>query len=394
VRNLATNLHNKTPALILLAALLFLPVQPNASYTIDPVALSAEFDRALKLIDTTQLDDFRTDKPEPTPLTRQRVQQQIIRDQLDHKASVALMRKALNHKLESYNDPFANYITPAALQRYRERRSGSYVGVGLKFRTVANQYPWVIGALLDSPLSTADITSGDKLLRAGGTDLKGLSDRQVANTLKGSPGSRIELTIERNGSQHNISTVRRSITRHYARSHIIDNNIGYIRISRFGANTHHTVKQQIATLLKQNVRYLVLDLRDNPGGSTRAARGVASLFSDAATIYCEKLQSGKLRQLPRHGDKLTDLPLAVLINGQSMSSAEIVAGALQSWHRATLVGTPTFGKGLVQRVFDLKAPLGGAIRTTVAAFGTGPSPFNENCLKNPYNPRTLTTLLH
>ena len=114
----------------------------------------------------------------------------------------------------------------------------------------------------------------------------------------------------------------------------------------------------------------MLDLRDNPGGSTRAARAVVSMFSKEPHIYCEQYKSGDTRQLPRHGPHITDLPLTVLVNGESKSSAEIVAGALQGYKRALIIGSPTFGKGLVQRVFKLAEPIGGALRTTIAMFGT------------------------
>ena len=123
-------------------------------------------------------------------------------------------------------------------------------------------------------------------------------------------------------------------------------------------------------LLNQGAKYLVLDLRDNPGGSTRAARGITSLFVDKQSVYCERYEAGGVRELPHEGRKLTDLPLAVIVNEASMSASEIVAGALQDYGRAVVVGAPTYGKGLIQKVFNLKEPLGGAVRTTIAAYAT------------------------
>ena len=145
---------------------------------------------------------------------------------------------------------------------------------------------------------------------------------------------------------------------------------GYLRVSRFGGNTHERAAELLDGLLQQGAKRLLLDLRDNPGGSTRAARAITTLFSDAKNVYCERYETGSTRKLPRHGNTLTALPLVVLVNEHSMSAAEIVAGALQDHGRAVLVGVPTYGKGLIQKVFRLKAPLGGAVRITIASYAT------------------------
>ena len=167
-----------------------------------------------------------------------------------------------------------------------------------------------------------------------------------------------------------MNATRGPVKLQYARAEIIDNDIGYLKVSRFGGRTHIKVRELVTDLLNQSVTGIVLDLRDNPGGSTRAARSIASVFIKEESIYCEKYKSGTHRSLARHGEHLTDLPLAVLVNGNSMSSSEIVAGALQAYNRGTIIGEPTFGKGLIQKVFDLAPPLGGAIRTTIAQFAT------------------------
>ena len=173
-----------------------------------------------------------------------------------------------------------------------------------------------------------------------------------------------------NGEEKNITATRSQIKLLYARAEMLDSKIGYIKVSRFGGNTHETVRALLLDLLQQGAESLVLDMRDNPGGSTRAARGIVSLFVDKQNVYCERYEAGGMRELPHEGEKLTDLPLAVVVNENSMSSSEIVAGALQDYGRATLIGAPTYGKGLIQKVFNLQAPLGGAVRTTIAAYAT------------------------
>jgi carboxyl-terminal processing protease len=157
---------------------------------------------------------------------------------------------------------------------------------------------------------------------------------------------------------------------HYARSEKLTDSLAVLKISRFGGNTHKRVQQLIQSMEQEGVTALVLDLRDNPGGSTRAARFIMSMFDDSEWVYCEQYKSGKTNRLPRAGKILTDMPLAILVNEYSMSSSEILAGALQSRGRATVIGTPTYGKGLIQKVFPLEQPLSGAIRCTIATWAS------------------------
>lgn len=366
-----------TFATILVAGL----AMPTASYSANEVSPEVEFKRALSIIKKTQLEiftDSRLQNAEEISLELVSRSDQEI-DKLDSSAAdyaeqikekrIEIMRTLLTEVIDEYNDQYANYIPPKALTKYSERRSGSYEGVGLKFRTVAEDYPLVVGPIIGGPLSNSDLKPGDKIIEANQKDLKGLSSREVVATLKGPAESAVQLNIKRGDKTHVVSGRRGPVDLHYARSEIIAENIGYIQISRFGGKTHQRVAAQLKNLLKQDIEGIILDLRNNPGGSTRAARAIVSMFSKENHVYCEKHKSGAIKQLPRHGAHVTDLPLAVLVNGDSMSSSEIVSGALQTYGRGVIIGSPTYGKGLVQRVFNLKKPLGGAIRTTIAVFG-------------------------
>ncbi len=329
----------------------------------------AECVRALDIIEQTQLTLF-VQRSLPT---RQSTLARI--DQLRTfrpTAAVEQIRQILNDVLAYYNDPFANYINPDQHKAYSQRRSGDFVGIGLKFRARDNEYPLVIGPLLGGRLADADIQPGDLLILAGDTDLQGLSSREISSALSGPVGSSIKLTLQREYTTRTIeiNALRHAVELHYARAEILQPSIGYIKVSRFGADTHERVEQLLENLQRVPVSALVLDLRDNPGGSTRAARIMMSLFAEADWVYCERYKTGKVRRLPREGKKISDLPMAVLINEKSKSSSEILAGALQDYKRAVLVGSPTYGKGLIQKVFPLKPPLGGAVRITIAAYAT------------------------
>ena len=341
----------------------------------------AEFVKALNIIEKTQLTIFIDSEPASKEEIIKDFEQQLeaAKAEMDENASdfkqtleekrIEIMRQILSDTLNQYNDQYANYIYPDSLKRYQSRRNGKFVGVGLKFRVVENDYPVAIGALLGGPMDNKDIQPGDQLISVDNTRLFKLSTSQVVAALKGPENSTAVLEISRNGSIHKIDVTRSAVELHYADAQIISPNIGYIKVSRFGSTTHTRVKQFVTDLIQNGAESFILDLRDNPGGSTRAARAIVSLFSKEQNMYCERYESGTVKQLPRHGEHVTDLPLAVLINGASMSSSEIVAGAIQTYNRGIIIGSPSFGKGLVQKVFNLAAPLGGAVRTTIAVFG-------------------------
>jgi carboxyl-terminal processing protease len=335
-----------------------------------------ELKRALKIIHNTQLRLFRDSPADSTDAILRRLDDRTEQLTLERENAepdttrVDAMREVLAETMASYNDAYANYITPANLKKYRERRSGNYVGIGLKFRVRENDYPRVIGTLTGGPLELADIQPADKIISAGSKDLKGLRSSEVVSLLKGDEDTTVELTLQRESAPpFKLTAKRQHVDLHYARSEMIAGDIGYIKVSRFGGRTHTRVRKQVRALQQKNASAFVLDLRDNPGGSTRAARDIVSIFSDRDVVYFERYVTGKFRNQPRHGKHLTDKPLALLINGNSMSSSEIVAGAIQAHERGTIVGAPSYGKGLVQQIFDLKEPLGGAIRSTIAVFG-------------------------
>jgi len=214
-----------------------------------------------------------------------------------------------------------------------------------------------------------DIEPGDKLVEIDGTTLYALISSDIEAALKGPSGSTATLTTMRGDATQTITVQRAAVTLDYEDGEMLSDDIGYIKVSRFGSQTHVKVGALIAEQLLQGAKSFVLDLRDNPGGSTLAARAIVSMFCTEQVVYFEKFKNGATRQLPRYGEHKTDLPLAVLINENSMSSSEIIAGAVQSYQRGVVVGTTSFGKGLIQKVFNLEAPLGGAIRTTIAEFG-------------------------
>ncbi len=343
---------------------------------IENLQLRSEFLRAVNLITTTQLTLF-LDRKAPTRASMV----EALQDRLSRRQPAAgedrdtyqagVMREVLINTISVFNDPFASYINPDQLKRYYNRRKGNLLGVGLKFRAFDDDYPAIIGALLGGPLEQTEMIPGDQLLSIADQDQRGASSGEIATALKGTAGSTIEMQLRHaSGETYRLTATRSQIKLRYVRAEMLANDVGYLKVSRFGGATHTTARTLLQNLLNQGARYLVLDLRDNPGGSTRAARGITSMFVDKQSVYCERYEAGGVRELPHEGGKLTDLPLAVIVNEASMSASEIVAGALQDYGRAVVVGAPTYGKGLIQKVFNMKEPLGGAVRTTIAAYAT------------------------
>lgn len=379
---LATNVFSLHHHKLLCASLLgILITTATPGHSAVKATAYSEFVKALNIVEQTQLTLF-TDTPPPAKndiiadynARIKEIESSLDKDTEDAKATlekkrIETMRLVLAETIDAYNDQYANYISPDALKKYNSRRNGNFVGVGLKFRALTDDYPVAIGALIGGPMDGKNVKPGDKLISVDDKSLKALQSRDVVAALKGPKDSTAVIKVSREGREHTINVKRAAVTLHYADSRLIDQSIGYIKISRFGSKTHERVGGLLDELIQQGASSFILDLRDNPGGSTRAARAIVSMFSTENDVYCERYKTGAVKQLPRHGNHVTDLPLAVLINGDSMSSSEIVAGAIQSYNRGVIVGTPSFGKGLVQKVFNLSAPLGGAIRTTIAVFG-------------------------
>lgn len=335
-------------------------------------ALREEGRRALGLIDETQLSLFAVVPPLALADLAARIDA-VSGHETQAKAARESVREILRETLRAYRDPYANYIDPRGHDAYARRRRGDLVGVGLKFRVFSDAYPRVLGVLLGGPLEGVDIHPGDQLKAVDGVDLRGAVSSAAREQLTGPEGSTAALSVQREGRDkpHRVDVTRRTVELHYARrERLAGGRIGYVRISRFGTDTHQRVATFVRAFARDKVAGIILDLRDNPGGSTRAARAVTSMFGDLPVVYCEQRRGAKVLELPREGDVVTDQPLVVLVNERSMSSAEIVAGALQLSARARIVGAPTWGKGLIQKVYPLQAPLGGAIRTTIATFAT------------------------
>lgn len=264
-------------------------------------------------------------------------------------------------------DPYSGYIAPNELHAFERRNEGDYTGVGLEIGYRRGRL-MVIAPIENSPAARAGVRPGDVILSVNGVDVEGLSVFDVEELLVGPPGSTVTLrVVHREDREPTELTMRRgpvhvSSVRGFARAaanewdYWIDpaRRFGYIRVSNFRNNTTAEFDRVLRRLLKQGVRGLILDLRFNPGGIMHEAIAMVDRFVDHGLILSTVTRRRAVDQFRAHrSGTVSDLPLAVLVNGGSASAAEIVSGSLQAHHRAAIVGERTFGKGSVQHVIHL-----------------------------------------
>lgn len=296
-----------------------------------------------------------------------------------------LVSDALNGVLKGL-DPYSKYMDPEAFETLQNQNRGEYGGVGIEVRLEANGAR-ILSVFDEAPAARAGLRPGDVITRIGDSGLEGLDLDAVTNRMRGKVDSEVQLTVLRAGEgQPEQLTVKRAVVRWQSvRARMIEPGYAYLRVTNFQEHTAEMMASAIKELWKTNngrVLGLVLDLRDNPGGLITAAVGVSTAFlpPNVPIAYADGAgQASKMRLFARREDylrpnmpdyladlpaELKTLPMVVLVNKNSASSSEIVAGALQDHKRATIVGTLTYGKGSIQRMFQQEDGAGLKITTS------------------------------
>lgn len=298
-----------------------------------------------------------------------------------------LVNSAINGIVKEL-DPHTSYIPAKDLEMVSADLKGNFEGIGIEFN-IFNDTLYVVAPLSGGPSETAGLQSGDKIISVDGKNLAGvgLTNRQVHENLRGEKGSEVALEIMRAGSQELVEyTIIRDKIPQYSVdvSYMVDDEIGYIKVSRFSATTYNEFMDALNSLIDDGMKKLILDLQDNPGGYMDKAIKMADQFlkDDAMIVYTEgkeKRYNSEARAI--QDGKFEENPLIVLINEGSASASEIVSGAIQDNDRGLIVGRRSFGKGLVQMPVALKD--GSELRLTISRYYT-PSgrsiqkPFGEN----------------
>jgi carboxyl-terminal processing protease len=252
----------------------------------------------------------------------------------------------------SLGDPFSAYYDPAQYKRLQDSLQGQYSGVGI-YLTFSAGYPVITATVPDSPAAKAGLLAGDQIVMVGTTDMKGSTADQATAVIQGPNGSKVTLTIARGGATLTVTITRAEIHVPTVRSTVIGNQVLYVRIYQFGASTSTEFADALSSGLR-GARGAVLDLRGDPGGYIDAAAHVISEFVTSGELFEVRDRTGNVDRTDASGQHAApSLPVVVLVDANSASASEIVAGSLQVHHRAKLIGTTTFGKGSVQLDFPL-----------------------------------------
>ena len=279
------------------------------------------------------------------------------------------MDAAINGLLQSL-DPYSAYMSPDIFNEMQTETSGEFGGLGIEV-SMESGLVKVISPIDDTPASRVGIKAGDFIVKIDDTQVQGKSLSEAVDLMRGPVGSSIELTIRRIGEKKALkfNIVREIIEIQSVKSDLIENNIGYIRLTSFNENSSEQIESKIKSLEKNNnVNSYILDLRNNPGGLLSQAIRISDFFLDNGEIVSTKsrTKSENRKWFAKKGDITNGKTLVVLINYGSASASEIVAGALKDHKRAIILGENSFGKGSVQSIIPLKNR--GAIRLTVAKY--------------------------
>ncbi len=279
------------------------------------------------------------------------------------------MDAAINGVLQSL-DPYSAYMSPESFQNMQTETSGEFGGLGIEVSMEAGVVK-VISPLDDSPAYEAGVKAGDYIVKIDDIQVQGKTLSEAVEIMRGPVGSDIEITVRRRGVKKALvfNITRKIIKIKSVKSKVIDNNIGYLRLTAFNENSSAQIKKKLNEFNKnKNIKGYILDLRNNPGGLLSQAIKISDFFLSNGEIVSTKSrkESENRKWFAQTGDILNGETLIVLINNGSASASEIVAGALKDHKRAILVGENSYGKGSVQSIIPLKNR--GAIRLTISKY--------------------------
>ena len=297
------------------------------------------------------------------------VLEKINKEYVDEVNQSESMDSAINGLLQSL-DPYSAYMSPKIFEQMQTETSGEFGGLGIEVGMEAGVVK-VISPIDDTPASKAGLKAGDYIVKINNTQVQGKSLSEAVDLMRGPVGSGLELTVRRIGEKKALvfNIVREVIQVQSVKSEVLEDDIGYIRLTSFNDNSSDQIEKQIKKLNKnKNINSYILDLRNNPGGLLSQAIKISDFFLDNGEIVSTKSRkkSENRKWFAKGGDITGGKTLLVLINYGSASASEIVAGALKDHKRAILLGENSYGKGSVQSIIPLKNR--GAIRLTVAKY--------------------------
>jgi len=298
-----------------------------------------------------------------------------------------MVNGAVSGMVNSLGDPYTAFMNAEQSKAFDQELEGSITGIGAEVGLKDNRVI-VIAPIDNSPASKIGVKAGDTILSIDGVDTTGMDLTTAVSKIRGDAGTKVKLQIQRGDTKIDFEITRELVDTKSVKWEVKEGSIGYIEISRFDSNTTDLTRQATSELTDKDVKAIILDLRNNPGGFLDSAVAVTSEFLKTGVVVTEKptARTGQEQKYTASGNgKLTNtnIPMVILVNGGSASASEIVAGALQDTGRAILIGEKTFGKGSVQAIEKLTG--GATLRITIAHWFT---PNGKNISKEGIAPNT------
>lgn len=266
---------------------------------------------------------------------------------------------------DGLGDPYSYYMTAQEYEAILISLTGEYSGIGVTLSPNEQGYIEVIAPTEGTPAEEIGIRSGDYITQVDGVKYSGAEIDVAAAAIRGKPGTKVTITVRRNGEEKDYTIERKKIISKTVKSEIIDDHVGYIRINSFEESTYGDFKEALNRMQAQSVSGLVIDLRDNPGGLVNSSIDVANLLMDKGTVVYSENQNGD-RDYYNVKDGSTAIPYVLLVNGGTASSSEILCAGVQDNGEGFVVGTPTYGKGIIQQMEQLSD--GSAVNLTILQY--------------------------
>lgn len=271
--------------------------------------------------------------------------------------------------LSGLGDPYSEYYTGEEYKQIMESTSGSYCGIGATLSLNQEDGTCTVVNTFDgSPAEEGGLLAGDIIYKVEDMEVTGMDLSKIVSYVKGEEGTKVKLTLIRDGKEKEVTLTRRTIEISTVTYEMKENQIGYIALSEFDEVSTEQFRAALEDLEKQGMKGLVVDLRNNPGGMLTVVVDILDMFLPEGTVVYTEDKYGNRQDYTATSQVVTEVPMTVLVNGYSASASEIFAGAMKDYGRGTLVGTTTYGKGIVQRIMDLQD--GSAIKLTIAAYYT------------------------
>jgi carboxyl-terminal processing protease len=296
----------------------------------------------------------------------QLLESKYLRGEVDEQT---LLYGAIEGLVDALEDPYTTYFDPELARSFEQEIEGTFSGIGAEIG-LRDDFVVIISPINNSPAAEAGVQSGDIILAVDGEDATNWSVFQAVEHIRGERGTDVTLTIfrESEGSPRDIVITRDEITLNSVEWEILDDNIGLIEVHMFNGDTTRLFEEARQAFEAASVESIILDMRNNPGGLLSEAVSIAGYWLDGQVVVRERGKVGESTKISRKGAPFGDMKTVVLVNGGSASASEIVAGALQDYGKAHIIGTTTFGKGSVQEFQYFQD--GSAIKITVAEWLT------------------------